>query len=101
MIILKMTMNALAEKQKEVLQTLVSMIEPTAREKGCLSNNVFSDIEDKNVFSLHEVWENREELERHLRSNRFGVLLGTKSLLSEPLKVQIYTVSHSEEMEFT
>jgi len=92
-------MNALPEKQKEVMQTLLSMIEPTAKEKGCLSYDVFCDIEDKNVFSLIEGWENRQDLEHHLRSDRFGVLLGTKSLLNEPLKIQIHTVSYSEEME--
>jgi quinol monooxygenase YgiN len=98
-IILRITLNVLPEKQKEVMQTLLSMIEPTGKEKGCLSYDVFLDIEDHNVFSLIEDWENREYLEHHLRSDRFGVLLGTKSLLSEPLKIQIHTVSHSEEME--
>ena len=99
MIILRITLNVLPEKQKELMQTLLSMIEPTGKEQGCLSYDVFLDIEDNNVFSLIEDWENREYLEHHLRSDIFGVLLGTKSLLSEPLKIQIHTVSHSEEME--
>lgn len=92
-------MNALPEKEKEVMQTLLSMIEPTTREKGCLSYDVLCGVEDKNVFSLIEAWENREDLERHLRSDRFSVLLGTKSLLSERLRIQLHTVSHSEDME--
>jgi len=99
MIILRITMNALPEKQKEVMQTLLSMIEPTGREKGCLSYDVSNDIEHHNLFSLIVGWESREDLEHHLRSARFGVLLGTKSLLKEPLKIQIYTVSHSEEVD--
>jgi quinol monooxygenase YgiN len=99
MIILKITMNALPEKQKELMQTLVSMVEPTSKESGCLSYEAFCDIEDKNIFSLIETWENREYLEHHLKSDRFGILLGTKSLLNQPLKIQIHTVSHSEEME--
>jgi quinol monooxygenase YgiN len=99
MIILRITVHALPEKQKELMQTLHSMIEPTAKEKGCLSYDVFRDIEDDNVFSLIEAWKNREDLEHHFRSDRFGVLLGTKCLLSEPLKIQIHTVSQSEEME--
>ena len=98
MIILRITMNALPEKQREVMQTLLSMIEPTGKEKGCLSWDAFCDIEDKTAFSLLEAWENREYLEHHLSSDRFGVLLGTQSLLNEPLKIQIHTVSHSEEM---
>jgi len=99
MIILRMTMNAHPEKQKELRLTLLSMIEPTANEKGCLSYDVLCDIEDKNVFSLIGVWQNRQDLEHHLRTDRFGVLLGTKTLLNEPLKIQIHTVYESEEME--
>lgn len=98
-IILRITMNALPEKQKELMQTLLSMIEPTAKERGCLSYEAVCDIRDKNAFSLIETWESREYLQNHLNSVRFGVLLGTKSLLREPLKVQIYTVSDSEKME--
>jgi quinol monooxygenase YgiN len=99
MIILTVRMHAFPEKQKEVMQTLLSMIEPTGKEKGCLSHDVFCDIEDKNAFSMLEAWENREYLEHHLRSNRFGVLLGTRSLLAKPLKMKIHTVSHSEGVE--
>jgi quinol monooxygenase YgiN len=99
MIIIRTTMKALPEKQKEVMQTLLSMSGPMRKEEGCLGYDVSCDIEDKSVFSLFEVWENRESLEDRLRSDRFGVLLGTKSLLKEPLKIGIHTVSHSEEME--
>lgn len=99
MIIVRITLHVLPQKRKEVMQTLLSMIDPTAKEKGCLGYDVFRDIEDDNVFTLIEAWETREELEHHLRTDRFGVLLGTKCLLSAPLKIRIHTVSQSEEME--
>ena len=99
MIIIRITMNVLPEKQKEVMQTILSMMKPTRKEKGCLSYDVFCDIENKNVFSLLEEWKTREDLDHHIGSGRFGVLLGTKSLLCEPLKIEIHTVSHSEGME--
>lgn len=98
MIVVRITMIALPEKQLEVLQTLVSMIEPTAKEAGCMSYTALCDIEDKNSFSLIQEWETREDLNHHLRSNRFGVLLGTKPLLSEPPNIQIHTVTLSEGM---
>ncbi|MCW9098430.1 MAG: antibiotic biosynthesis monooxygenase, partial [Ignavibacteriaceae bacterium] len=84
---------------KEVMQTLLSMIEPTLQERGCLSYQVFQDIEDENVFSLIKEWETREDLDHHMRSNRFGVLFGTKILLNEQQNIQIHTISHSEGME--
>jgi len=99
MIFVKITMNVLPEKQLEVTQTLLSMIEPTGKEAGCLNYAVFCDIEDKNRFSLLEEWESREDMDQHIRSHRFGVLLGTKALLSEPPKIQIHTVCQSEGME--
>jgi len=98
-IIVRIAMHALPEKQKEVMQTLLSMIESTGKERGCLSHHVLRDIEDENVFSLIDEWETREDLDQHIRSAKFGVLLGTKSLLCEPLKIQIFTVSDSERIE--
>ena len=98
MVIVKIALNALPEKQKEVIQTLLSMIESTVKERGCLSHRIFRDLEDENAFSLIDEWKTREDLEQHLRSAKFGVLLGTKSLLCEPPNIQIHTVSNSEGM---
>ena len=99
MIIVRITMNVRPEKQLEFTQTLLSMIEPTEKEAGCLSYGVFCDIEDKNCFTLLEEWETRENLDDHIRSPRFGVLLGSKTLLSRPPMINVFTVSDSEGME--
>jgi len=98
-IILRITLKALMEKRTEMMQTLLSMIEPTEKEKGCLSYDVFCDLEDNHVFDLIEEWKTREDLDHHIRSERFSVLLGTKCLLAKPLEMKIHTVSHSEGME--
>ena len=96
MIIFRITMDVLPQKRKEVMQTLLSMTETAGREKGCLSYEVFFHMDGDTVFNLIEEWENREDLERHIRSERFSVLLGTKSLLAKPLEMKIHTVSRSE-----
>ena len=94
MIIVRITMKVLMEKRMEMMQTLLSMIEPTRKEKGCLSYDVFCDLEDNHLFNLIEEWETREDLDHHIRSERFSVLLGTKSLLEKPLEMKTHTVSH-------
>lgn len=99
MIVVRITMNPLPEKQLEVMQTLLSMIEPASKEAGCLSYHVFCDIEDQNRFCMLEEWETREDLNHHMATHRFGALLGIKALLTEPLEIQIHTVSQSEGME--
>ena len=99
MIVVRITMNVVPEKQKELVQTLLSMVGPTGKETGCLSYAVFCDIEHKNRFILLEEWETRKDLDHHIGTHRFGVLLGSRTLLCEPPKIQIDTVSQSEGME--
>lgn len=97
MIIVRIKIKALPEKRKEILQTLLSMTGAIRQEKGCRGYKIFQDIEDENTFCLVEEWENREDLEGHLRSNGFGVLLGTRVLLEEHQDIQIHTVLLTED----
>lgn len=97
--VIRTIMNARPEKQKEVLQTLLLMTAPFETEKGCLSYGIYKDIRDKNVFILISEWNTREQLNHHIQSDGFSVLLGIKSLLIELLKIKIFTVSGIEEME--
>jgi quinol monooxygenase YgiN len=99
MIVVRITMNVLPEKQKELVQTLLSMMGSMEKETGCLSYALFGNIEDKNLLNLLQEWETRKDLDHHLGSQLFGVLLGTKSLLCEPHGLQIYTIHKSEGME--
>lgn len=99
MIVIRTILNVIPEKQKEVLQTLVSLISPLGNGSGCLSYRIFCDIEDKNVFNLISEWETRRDLDAHLKSEIFSVLLGTKSLLFEPMEIQIFAVSDTEGIE--
>ena len=99
MIVVQITMRVFPEKQLEFTQTILSMIEPTEKEKGCARFIVCCDIRDKNQFRLLEEWDNRDNLNRHLKSHRFGVLLGAKSLLCQPIQINIHYVSSSEGIE--
>ena len=99
MIVVRITMNVLPEKQKELVQTLLSMIGSMEAEADCLSYALFCNMEDKNLLNLLEEWQTRKALNQHLRSDMFGVLLGTKSLLIEPHGIRIYTIGQSEGME--
>ena len=71
MIVFRTIMNVLPEKQKEVLQTLISLIDKPRNTSGCLSYGIFRDIEDKNVFNLISEWETRQDLDQYICSNTF------------------------------
>ncbi|WP_136810086.1 putative quinol monooxygenase [Desulfosediminicola flagellatus] len=99
MIIVRTTLNTLPEKQKEVMQTLLSMMEPPANRNGLLSYGIYRDIEDNNIFNLISEWKSRTYLNLHLRSDTFSVLLGIKGLLLKPIEIQIIKVSSVEGLD--
>jgi quinol monooxygenase YgiN len=95
MMIVRITLNVHPKKHLEVLQTLVSLMVPVRNEPGCISCCVCIDIDNKNRFTLLEEWETQKEMDHHIQSKQFGVLLGTKTLLSQPARIRIYTVSRT------
>lgn len=97
MVLIRIILMALPEKRKEVMQTLLSMFETNETEKGYISHNIFCDIHEANVFSMIEEWKTREDLNRYIQSDKFGILLGTKSLLARPMEIKIHSVFRTEE----
>jgi quinol monooxygenase YgiN len=83
MILVIMEMTALPAKRKEFLQTVHALLQPIRKEKGCITCSACQDIEDENTFRLIEGWQTQQDLDRHLRSDQFTVLLGTKNFLSK------------------
>jgi hypothetical protein len=51
MIVVRIAMNVLPEKQKALVQTILSMIGPMKKEAGCLSYALFCNIENKNLLN--------------------------------------------------
>ena len=98
MIIVHIIMKVLPEKQKEVIQTLLSMKGPMKKQKGCRDFSLLCDTQDHNLLSVFEVWKNRDNLDLHFKSEIFGVLLGVKSLLVQPHDIQIHTLRQTEGM---
>lgn len=99
MIIVRIIINALPEKRKEVMQTLLSINKLPDNRSEYLSCCVFCDMDNENIFNLISEWKTRRHLESYIRSERFSVLLGTTTLLCEPLKINILTVSGAEGIE--
>ena len=81
------------EKRKEVLQTLKAMLVLIRREQGCLSCNCYVDIEAENNIFFKAEWETREDLNSHLRSVHFGVLIGATKLLNKEPEIRFNTIA--------
>jgi quinol monooxygenase YgiN len=84
-------MKVLAEKRKELSQTVLSLIGALRAEKGCLRCDFCQGMEDENELSILEEWDTRENLDSHLKSEHFKVLRGAMNLLREPYKLLVHT----------
>ena len=58
------------EKRKELYQTILPLLDPIRREKGCLTCNFYSDVADSCESLLLGEWESETDLNEHLKSVR-------------------------------
>ena len=95
MFIVIIKLNALPEKSLELRQTLQALNKCAQQEKGCLSHSVLQDLESDCSFSMVQMWQNRVDLDDHLRSDKFTILMGTRSLLSRPSEITMHEAALS------
>ena len=85
MVSIIMNLKAGPSKAMELKQTLLALVEPIRKEKGCISHAVFEDVENGRGFCLVGRWETFADLDNHRQSDSFAVLMGVRSLLdAEP-----------------
>jgi len=93
MVLVIIRMRVLAEKQKELSQTISSLIGSIRMEKGCQRCNFFRSMEDENELCILEEWDTEGNLKGYLKSERFRVLRGAMNLLQEPYEMLFHTVA--------
>ena len=94
MILVIMRMKVLAEKRKELSQTIASLIGSIRTEKGCQRCDFYQSMEDENELCLLEEWNTQGDLKGHLKSECFRVLRWAMNLLQEPYEMMFHTVCH-------
>ena len=93
MILVIIRMKVFSEKQKELSQTIVSLIGTLRTEKGCLRCDLCQGMEDENELRILEEWDTRKNFNSHLKSERFGILWGAMSFLKKPYEMMVHTVA--------
>ncbi len=92
-------MRVIAEKRKELSQTIISLIGAMRTEKGCRRCDLCQSIEDENRLFLLQEWDTRENLMVYLKSEHFRVLRGAMNLLREPYEMTFHSVFHPAGMK--
>jgi quinol monooxygenase YgiN len=96
MILVIIRMKVFAEKRQELSQTILSLIGSLRTEKGCRRCDFYRSMEDRNELCILEEWNTREDLNRHLKSERFRILRGVMNLLQDPYEMIVHRVAAGE-----
>jgi quinol monooxygenase YgiN len=77
--------------EEEVKQELISLVEPTHKEAGCIDYVLHQGTEDKSLFVFYENWTSKEALDEHLAMPYLqGFIAKADELLAEPLDVTLW-----------
>lgn len=88
------------DKREEILHVFSGMSGPTEVTKGCRVCRVLCDVEDERAIHYWVQWDTRDELQQHLRSERFQRLLPYIEMSLEPPEVEISTLERIGSMDY-
>lgn len=75
----------------DLQQILLSLVEPTQSEPGCISYILHTHESDPHHFVFDEIWKDRKAFEEHLQKPYIQSLLGKiEHLIEEPPRIEVY-----------
>lgn len=77
--------------EEAVKEELLSLVNPTRSEPGCINYDVHQATDDKSLFMFYENWKSLEDVEKHretphLKAYRQKVV----SLIAKPIEVTLF-----------
>jgi len=69
------TFQARPGKEAELKKALISLVEPTHQEAGCINYDLHVSADDAAKFLFHENWTSKAHLDAHLQSAHIKTLL--------------------------
>jgi len=74
----------------DALQLYKLLVKETVKEHGCISYELFQELENFNNLTLIEEWEDIEALQRHTQTPHFITLVEKLAMYEDELPVLIY-----------
>ena len=68
-------------KTEELLDSLNSFSEEFRSERGCLEYHIYRDNISPDTFIVFAEWQTYQDMQRHLRSKDFKILVGAAKVL--------------------
>ena len=87
------------EKKKESMQILRFLNEPIQVKPGCISCRIYQDVKNPNAFALVEEWESKEDLDKHIISDEYTMILALMDISSAPPEIKFNTIADFSGLE--
>lgn len=88
MIFTTIKLHGLAHKRREILQTVRGLAEKMPLDSGCLSVDIYQDLDNRDILYLREKWHTIKDLDAYKKSNSLAVLMGIQALLVESIEIK-------------
>ncbi len=77
--------------EETVGQELLSLVNPTRSEPGCINYDIYQATDEKSQFMFYENWESMEDLEKHRKAPHLKAYRQkVGSLLAKPIEVTLF-----------
>ena len=87
------------KKLDEALEILCSVVERIRFDPGCLSCNVYRDLDSENAVMIEEIWNDEKDLASHLRSSEYQRILLVAEMASVPPEIKFYSILNATGIE--
>lgn len=78
-------------KADEILKIYKVLVDKSRNDEGCISYELFQDVNDESILTIIEQWENKKALDNHLSDRDFKILISkTSDLLEKETEINVY-----------
>lgn len=87
------------DQRQSFLDAARRVVGPTAVQPGCISCRFYQDLNDPDALFLVEEWETRKELEEHINSGEYRIVMSLLDMSAQPPEFKLSTISKTEGLE--
>ena len=99
MIIVTLRIKVPGERRRDFLDSARLIIGPTKVQPGCISCGFYQNLNDPDTVLYVEEWKSRKNLEHHIKSDPYRIILSLMELSDEAPEIKMNTISKTEGLE--
>lgn len=87
------------ERHRDFMDSARLIVEPTRIKPGCITCRLYQDLDEPDTVFLVEEWKSRKELDRHLNSDQYRIVLSLMEASDQFPEIKLNTISKTEGLE--